>query len=117
MNTNTEKLSVREVEKLVKGILKPDDKPKKEETPVVEEEKIVVPIEISDKDLTEEEKKAIENRAYVMRKIKHPTKLELSRLLPTNLDIRKTTKTVENGLLTIRIPVKEEEKPLEIEVE
>ena len=28
-----EKLSVREVEKLVKGILKPDDKPKKEETP------------------------------------------------------------------------------------
>lgn len=28
-----EKLSVREVEKLVKGILKPDNKPKKEETP------------------------------------------------------------------------------------
>ena len=28
-----EKLSVREVEKLVKAILKPDDKPKKEETP------------------------------------------------------------------------------------
>ncbi len=34
--------------------------PKKEETPVVEEEKIVVPIEISDKDLTEEEKKMVE---------------------------------------------------------
>ena len=34
--------------------------PKKEETQVVEEEKIVVPIEISDKDLTEEEKKMVE---------------------------------------------------------
>ena len=33
--------------------------PKKEE-PVVEEEKIVVPIEISDKDLSEEEKKMVE---------------------------------------------------------
>ena len=32
----------------------------KEETPVVEEEKVVVPIEISDKDLTEEEKKMVE---------------------------------------------------------
>lgn len=69
------------------------------------------------KELTEDEKKAIENRTYAMKKIKHPTKLELSRLLPTNLDIRKTSKKVENGLLTIRIPVKEEEKPLEIEVQ
>ena len=34
--------------------------PKKEETPVVEEEKIVVPIEISDKDLTEVDKKMVE---------------------------------------------------------
>ena len=34
--------------------------PNKEETPVVEEEKVVVPIEISDKDLTEEEKKMVE---------------------------------------------------------
>lgn len=34
--------------------------PKKEEAPVVEEEKVIVPIEISDKDLTEEEKKMVE---------------------------------------------------------
>ena len=33
---------------------------KEEETPVVEEKKVVVPIEISDKDLTEEEKKMVE---------------------------------------------------------
>jgi len=33
---------------------------KEEETPVVEEEKVIVPIEISDKDLSEEEKKMVE---------------------------------------------------------
>jgi HSP20 family molecular chaperone IbpA len=36
--------------------------------------------------------------------------------LPSNLDVKNTTKKVENGLLTIRIPVKEEEKPMEIEI-
>ena len=76
-------------------------------------------IKAQPKELTEEEKKAIEARNYAsgIKKIKKATKLELSRLIPSNLDIRKTTKKVENGLLTIRIPVKEEEKPLEIEVE
>ena len=76
-------------------------------------------IKAQPKELTEEEKKAIENRNYAggIKKIKKATKLELSRLIPSNLDIRKTTKKVENGLLTIRIPVKEEEKPVEIEVE
>ena len=69
------------------------------------------------KELTEDEKKAVESRKYSMRKIKRGTKLELSRLLPSNLDIRKTSKKVENGLLTITIPIKEEEKPIEIEVE
>ena len=51
------------------------------------------------------------------KKIKKATKLEFSRLIPTNFDVEKTTKTVENGLLTIRIPVKEEEKPVEIEIQ
>lgn len=76
-------------------------------------------IKAQPKELTEEEKKAIEDRNYAggIKKIKKATKLELSRLIPSNLDIRKTTKKVENGLLTIRIPVKEEEKPVEIEVE
>ena len=76
-------------------------------------------IKAQPKEITEEEKKAIENRNYAggIKKIKKATKLELSRLIPSNLDIRKTTKKVENGLLTIRIPVKEEEKPVEIEVE
>ena len=43
--------------------------------------------------------------------------IQPSQPLPSNLDIRKTSKKVENGLLTITIPIKEEEKPIEIEVE
>lgn len=76
-------------------------------------------IKAQPKELSEDEKKAIESRNYVggIKKIKKATKLELSRLIPSNLDVLKTTKKVENGLLTIRIPVKEEEKPVEIEIQ
>ena len=43
-------------------------------------------------------------------------KIDITLLLDKTLDVSKTTKTVENGLLTIRIPVKAEEKPVEFEV-
>lgn len=74
-------------------------------------------IKVNPTEMTEDEKKAFESRQYELRKIKKGAKLEINRLLPSNLDIRKTTKKVEDGLLTITIPVKEEEKPIEIEVE
>ena len=76
-------------------------------------------IKAQPKELSDEDKKAIENRNYEggIKKIKKATKLEFSRLIPANFDVEKTTKTVENGLLTIRIPVKEEEKPVEIEIQ
>jgi ABC-type tungstate transport system permease subunit len=32
------------------------------------------------------------------------------------LDVAKTTKTIDKGLLKVFIPIKEEEKPIEIEV-
>lgn len=76
-------------------------------------------IKAQPKELSDEDKKDIENRNYEggIKKIKKATKLEFTRLIPTNFDVEKTTKTVENGLLTIRIPVKEEEKPVEIEIQ
>ena len=76
-------------------------------------------IKAQPKELSDEDKKAIETRNYEggIKKIKKATKLEFSRLIPMNFDVEKTTKTVENGLLTIRIPVKEEEKPVEIEIQ
>ena len=73
-------------------------------------------IKAQPKELSEEDKKAIETRNYEGA-IKKATKLEFTRLIPTNFDVEKTTKTVENGLLAIRIPVKEEEKPVEIEIQ
>ena len=46
------------------------------------------------KELSEEDKKAIETRNYEggIKKIKKATKLEFSRLIPTNFDVEKTTK-------------------------
>ena len=67
-------------------------------------------------EIAKEEKDAIDARQYTFKKIKRSTKLDYSRTLPSNLDVKNTTKKVENGLLTIRIPVKEEEKPMEIEI-
>jgi HSP20 family molecular chaperone IbpA len=32
------------------------------------------------------------------------------------LDVTKTSKKVEKGLLTVTIPIREEEKPVEIEI-
>ena len=48
--------------------------------------------------------------------IKSMNKMDITLLLDKTLDVSKTTKTVENGLLTIRIPVKAEEKPVEFEI-
>lgn len=67
-------------------------------------------------ELTEEEKQKINERTYRFKKIKSMNKIDITLLLDKTLDVSKTTKTVENGLLTIRIPVKAEEKPVEFEI-
>ena len=67
-------------------------------------------------ELTDEEKQKINERTYRFKKIKSMSKMDITLLLDKTLDVSKTTKTVENGLLTIRIPVKAEEKPVEFEI-
>ena len=67
-------------------------------------------------ELSEDEKKEIESRNYKIKKIKSMGKMDISFLIDNNLDVRKTTKKVENGLMTITIPLKEEEKPVELEI-
>lgn len=67
-------------------------------------------------ELTDEQKQEIADRTYKFKKIKSMSKIDISLLLDKNLDIHKISKTVENGLLTIRIPIKEEEKPVEFEI-
>ena len=73
-------------------------------------------IKIDAPETTDEQKAEIESRDWMNRKIKRFTKLELTRSLANNLDVAKTTKTIDKGLLKVFIPIKEEEKPIEIEV-
>lgn len=73
-------------------------------------------IKVEGPELTDEQKKEIETRDWWNKKIKRANKLEFTRNLPATLDVTKTTKSVEKGLLTVTIPIREEEKPVEIEI-
>lgn len=57
-----------------------------------------------------------DKRTYTVRKIKG-SKISIKVLVPSRLDLAKAVKTVENGLLTVKIPVaQQEEKPLEFNI-
>ena len=73
-------------------------------------------IKVNGPELTDEQKKEIETRDWWNKKIKRANKLEFTRNLPATLDVTKTSKKVEKGLLTVTIPIREEEKPVEIEI-
>ena len=73
-------------------------------------------IESIDPVQTDEDKKEEEKREYTLRKIKGAGKLSIKLLIPSRLDLNKAIKKVENGLLTIKIPVAEAAKPLEFEI-
>lgn len=83
---------------------------------ITENGKVFLVIESVDKEQTEDEKKAEEKRVYTLRKIKGTGKLSVKIFVPANLDMRKSVVKVENGLLTVKIPVAEEAKPVEFEI-
>lgn len=57
-----------------------------------------------------------DKRTYTVRKIKG-SKISIKILVPSRLNLSEAVKTVENGLLTVKIPVaKQEEKPLEFNI-
>lgn len=60
---------------------------------------------------TEEDK-----RTYTVRKIKGTSKLSIKILVPSRLDLAKAEKKVENGLLTVKIPVSEKSKTIEFTI-
>lgn len=66
---------------------------------------------------SEEQKQTEEKRVYSIRKIKNLADLDVRIWLPNTLDIDNASRTLENGLLTIRIPMKEESKPRELTIE
>jgi HSP20 family molecular chaperone IbpA len=66
--------------------------------------------------MTEEEKAADAKRIYTLRKIKGADKLSIKIFVPANLSLKELTAKVENGLLTINIPVCAEARPVEFEI-
>lgn len=74
-------------------------------------------IKIDRPEPSEDEKKTEENRKYTVQKIKFLKNDEYVITLPAKLDVKQAKRTLVNGLLTVRIPMKEEEKPVEITIE
>ena len=65
----------------------------------------------------EAEKPAEEDkRTYTIRKIKGADKLSIKILVPSHLDLTKAEKKVENGLLTVKIPVSDKPKTVEFSI-
>ena len=65
----------------------------------------------------EAEKQAEEDkRTYTVRKIKGTGKLSIKILVPSRLDLAKAEKKVENGLLSVKIPVSEKPKTIEFAI-
>lgn len=82
----------------------------------VEDGKTYLSIDSVEVEKSEEEKDAESKRVYTLRKIKGTGKLSAKIFVPANLDLKGLTAKVENGLLTINIPVAEESKPVEFEI-
>lgn len=82
----------------------------------VEDGKTYLSIDSVEQEKSEDEKDAESKRVYTLRKIKGTGKLSAKIFVPANLDIKKLTAKVENGLLTINIPVAEEAKPVEFDI-
>ena len=57
-----------------------------------------------------------DKRSYTIRKIKGTGKLSIKILIPSRLDLSKAEKKVENGLLTVKIPVSEKPKTIEFAI-
>ena len=82
----------------------------------IEDGKSYLTIESVEKEMTDEEKAAEEKRVYTVRKIKGASKLSIKIFVPANLTLKELTAKVENGLLTINIPVCAEARPVEFEI-
>lgn len=83
---------------------------------VVEDGKTYLLIDTVEKEKTEDEKTAEEKRTYTVRKIKGTGKLSIKISVPSAFDLSKAEKTIENGLLTVKIPLAEAAKPKEFDI-
>lgn len=82
----------------------------------IEDGKTYLTIETVEKEVTDEQKEAEAKRIYTVRKIKGTGKLFIKFSVPANLSLKELTAKVENGLLTINIPVCPEARPVEFTI-
>lgn len=82
----------------------------------IEDGKTYLTIETVEKEVTDEQKEAEAKRIYTVRKIKGTGKLSIKIFVPANLSMKELTAKVENGLLTINLPVCPEARPVEFTV-
>lgn len=82
----------------------------------IEDGKTYLTIETVEKEVIDEQKEAEAKRIYTVRKIKGTGKLSIKIFVPANLSMKELTAKVENGLLTINLPVCPEARPVEFTV-
>lgn len=82
----------------------------------IEDGKTYLAIETIEKEVTDEQKESEAKRIYTVRKIKGTGKFSIKIFVPANLSMKALTAKVENGLLTINIPVCPESRPVEFTV-
>ncbi len=82
----------------------------------VEDGKTYLSIESVEQEKSDDDKEAESKRVYTLRKIKGTGKLSAKIYVPANLDIKKLSAKVENGLLTINIPVSDDAQKIEFEI-
>lgn len=82
----------------------------------IEDGKTYLAIETVEKEVTDEQKESEAKRIYTVRKIKGTGKFSIKIFVPANLSMKALTAKVENGLLTINIPVCPESRPVEFTV-
>lgn len=83
---------------------------------ITENGNVYLVIESIEKEKTKDEKNVDEKRSYSVHKIKGTDKLSIKLFVPATFDINGATVKVENGLLTVKIPVAEEAKPITFEI-
>ena len=78
---------------------------------LIEDNKQFLIIKSIEKELTDEENAAEEKRDYSVHKIKRVNKLYANILVPARLNLKEAESKVSNGLLTVKIPAVEKNKP------
>ena len=83
---------------------------------ITDDGKVYLIVKTVEKETPNEEVEAEKKRTYTVHKIKGTGNLSIKIYIPDHLDLTNAKKTVENGLLTIKIPAAEKKEALEFNI-